>query len=738
MPPDYPNPFPSSAVARYSHGEAAAAPTIETDAVRRAQGLLDEYVRAGSLSDSGHSGGVIAIVGEYGTGKTHLALRLLHRGAAISNVHSLYLDAPGDDFLQLYLERFVPRLSRAELLLRVSEYFSDVVADELSESALTSPVAQELRTRHVDPLAVVRNLGLMEAHLQDQLGARLSVVTEDSSFGTALALFLRPEFEPAVWEWLCGSPPDPALVERGVSGRIASEAAALQAIGVVALLYGGQGHRFLLVFDEMEKVLGPASGSESDERVFAAFKRLLEVVGKTGTLLILCGLPEFLEVLPDDARQRVPVVIQPTRLTREDAIRYIEDSLEQVTGVRSLKPFSPDVAQYLADISGGNARRLIRLCFYAYQSAAAAGTDVTRPVVREVAREQFEIVRPEDVRSDVVRVLDRNGWQFDADVPLDSSKRRRKIDYWLPLGESGCAIVLAQSVLQSADADRLLAISRSINKPKDTRGRPVSVLVVNGYLSEQLASSLSAAFDRVLVHNLRSFTDDLDAALQGVVSRLQRKTADASLVELTSRVDQLLRQNHRVNSILDDLAMEVLSPGGIASAVEAGLASAFSRLSGTGASRRWPPLDSLFDEAMQVLSLVPSAAELFRAYYGGASSRDPKLWSFHPHATRALMCSMALREVISAFRDGVYSQLSFRSRSPAPSDLRHRIGEYCQIYDDFVANGDVPGDLEFFLSAGPEVFPKIGSHRQVVQSEVDLIRSLAHRVYDVVSDLESS
>ena len=102
-----------------------------------------------------------------------------------------------------------------------------------------------------------------------------------------------------------GSPPDDALVDRGIKRTLDSDPAVLETIGVLAFLFGRQNHRFVLVIDEMEKVLSHSTPRRPDEATVLAFKKLMEAMGKTRALLILGGLPDFLEVLPDDAQQRI-------------------------------------------------------------------------------------------------------------------------------------------------------------------------------------------------------------------------------------------------------------------------------------------------------------------------------------------------------------------------------------------------------------------------------------------------
>ena len=403
------NPFPPTAVARLTP-DLTVGLTVSTDAVRKVNALAERYLETGRLvsrDDVGRKGNVLAIVGDYGTGKTHLALQLLRRLTApepgtdhppgLPRVSAFYLDAPGDSFLALYRERFITRLSRDEVGERVAEYYADIVAAELETTSLTEVAARGLKERTVQAQTLVDQLGLMASDYRVELDRRLSAVTERTDFGTALALFLRPEFKSTVWDWLAGGAPEAVLRERGITETIDTDGAALEALGVFALLYGAQGHRFVLVVDEIERILSPTAGGRPDDETVAAFKRLLEIVGATGALLVLCGLPEFLEALPQDAVQRIPSVIRPTQLSAEDTLGYIEDSQEAAFGERRARPFSLDIAQYLAELAGGNPRRVIRLCYHVYDAAMRAGTDVTRAMVREAARGQFEILTEDEV-----------------------------------------------------------------------------------------------------------------------------------------------------------------------------------------------------------------------------------------------------------------------------------------------------------------------------------------------------
>ncbi len=341
----------------------------------------------------------------------------------------------------------------------------------------------------------------------ERLSERLSTVTEADDFATALTLMLRSEFELTVWDWLSGGSPDPVLREHGIERTLDSDSASLEAIGVLSLLFAARrGTKFVLVIDEVERILAGDAAAQGDRATLTSFKRLLEIVTKTGTLMVLCGLPEFLEVIPTDARQRIGTVVRPSKLSAADTVQYIEDISERMFGARSLAPFSTDTARYLTELASGNPRRVVRLSHRAYEIASRPGpevTDVTRAVIREAARDQFETATDDELKREIVRVLDRNGWRFETDVRMGSGKRKRHVDYWVPSGQDereGCAVILTPSILQEGDSKTITADTQALRQAKSD-GTPDVLIVVNGYAVESSVRAIEKAGGRILIYD---------------------------------------------------------------------------------------------------------------------------------------------------------------------------------------------------------------------------------------------
>lgn len=548
------NPFPPTSVAPVLEFGAATI-TIETPAIRSAITSLDAYLGTGDEDGGGsreHAGNVISVVGDYGSGKTHMAMYLLWhaRHAAERTVYTMYVDAPADTFAALYRERFIPKLDPAEVYARVRAYYAEIVAASFDETGFAADIPRLLRDGKVDPRQVVWQMGMMESRFLQSLRQKLQHVTRNEAFGTALALLLRPDFESAVWEWFHGHPPDKVLQERGITKAIESDSDALEAVGVFAMLYGSDNHKFVLVIDELEKVL--STPNRPDSAAVLGFKKLLTVASESGAFLILSGLPEFLQSLGTDVVQRMGLVVRTTPLRTVDVIHYIENRMEQAFGERRLAPFSPDVVDYLTGLAGGNARRIMQLCHRAYQQATGKSA-VTEAMIRDAARDQFELLTTDDLRAEIRRVLDTRGWPF-APNYVHGQVGKPRVDYWIPVGDSGagCAVLLSDSVLYAEDvksiADRVRAI---------TAESPASrvLLVINGYLKPSLADALNEVLaGEPLVYEAMRFTDDFSAALVGMTRRLETSTHEDSLVVIRDRMERLSQMQAHTQDFVEQLA----------------------------------------------------------------------------------------------------------------------------------------------------------------------------------------
>ncbi|MGV9360799.1 P-loop NTPase fold protein [Amycolatopsis sp. NPDC003731] len=224
-------------------------------------------------------------------------------------------------------------------------------------------------------------------------------------------MLLQAEFKTAVWDWLTGQLPADALLYRGITWAIDSEAAALKAIASIAQLYGAQRRKLVVMLDDLRIVQ------------LSAFRSLLEVLFLSGVLLVLLGTPDLLEQLGADVRQRIGQVIVMTPFTVDDVRALIEQSQGRSSGRYRLEPFTEEAVSHLVDLTGGNVRAVIRLCHEAFRRATAEGVPANAVFVDQVARDTLPTIEAADEPPPDVQEKSDVEWTTDTPTEIDLLKR---------------------------------------------------------------------------------------------------------------------------------------------------------------------------------------------------------------------------------------------------------------------------------------------------------------------------
>ncbi|HWO68594.1 MAG TPA: hypothetical protein VNO31_52045 [Umezawaea sp.] len=686
-PPARRNPFSPMAVARITDFDShdSSEVSIETDAIRQARSHVTSYLRASD--DRDHAGTVIAIVGDYGTGKTHLAVQLVrHARAELTDpANAMYLDATAESFIELY-RRFMHKVGLVGVLSQVSDYYADVVAESLQSTGLTADTVEWLNTRDLQPEQVVERMGLMESALLRKVQAALRDVTENKDFGTALALLLRKGFEHSVWAWLTGGHPDQVLVERGISKPIDSEVAALEAMGVFALLFGGRRRRFVLVVDELDKIF--SLDKQPQPNTLAAFQTLLEVFAKAGACLVLSGLPDFRTVLGPSVRQRIAHTVTMAGLSKEEVAEFVQSA----QGGPTLDPFTMDSIGYLTAVARGNARNVIRLCHRVFRIVDDEGPDalVTHEMVEQAARELFGSLSADDIHGVVRRLLDASGYDYYHDHLLGLGEES-KADFWItyPGREGGCAVLVTQSLL---DSDNVAEVRRRIASVKDSADGAEVLVVVNGVLVEGAAIQVRELIGRdPLVHVERTFAEDFKA-LVGAIGHLLPGPADGDgVAALRQRIDVVARQQSSIYGFIEQLTEHVDSARGSTDRQLAAIQQRLTDLPGAGGgeeSRSPLPEDveRLFREAVAVLEeltqldvMLDEAFEPAPDETQEAVQRRLRSIDYREAAGRAVLMQKSVRN----FRASVARWFTAETADGAAltTEAEDRLDQICRAYD---------------------------------------------------------
>ncbi|MGY1501137.1 hypothetical protein ACW4TU_31920 [Streptomyces sp. QTS52] len=595
------NPFPLSPVVRLGPssdlGDARVRAAdsgnahIDTPLIEDVEGLVDDYFAPPAAG--GRRGRAIALVGEFGLGKSH-ALRRTYQTIRTRHAETAtwIVDEPAQDMGRLYRDRLrgpgdSEQGKRAfEELVR--DYYAYVTAgwvgaaDDDPRRGTLREIATGLRDRVLDPDKVVSALRYDPEVIHADLRGTLGEVTEHRRFSTALALLLEPPFNQMVWNWLNGAEPAEPLRERGITeaigpsdgrpDRAAGIDRVFDALTVQGFLHGRVGQPYVLLLDSLEKVL---DWPDDTRRAFMdAFERLINIYTSHGGLLVFCSSPDGLRALRQSVHERVvqlwPTGLDPDR-TGQLVARYLASGEETNEAVRDTGevdadgegpsepapappptgPFDDEALRLLHELTEGVPREVLKTCREAWQLSEDT-TGLVRRVpgvtVLKAVRALHERVSYQRVLGDVHDALDLGQWRIASRDPVPprltrSAGGREEVLYWLsPAPNAYIAVVYARSLLLADDVERIVTQVnglRSAVRP----GRFEALLVVNGLVSHAMQDRLGRSIgSRPLVYRQGVFPKSVHEALLQLERRLVEEGREEDLAELGERMRRNLEQ----------------------------------------------------------------------------------------------------------------------------------------------------------------------------------------------------
>jgi hypothetical protein len=551
VPPIDDNPFPPGATAgiEYLTGDII---TVETPEIAGANHLLDSYLRRRVASKGGVA---VAVIGEAGSGKSHLLFELFRRAERLApDSERIYIDSQGGDFLELYKSSFLARFSQDEVVGRLRRYYADIVADSLENTGFPDDVTSRVRATTIDPQRFVSQFNLAEGVFLEELKHRLRVVTQDEQFGTALTLLLGHDLARDTWDWLEGHPPSPPLRERDITRRIDTESKAIEAMGVLALLFRGRTRHFILAFDQLEKALPSASPPTGETR--EALNRLIDLMKSQGIFVVLSGLDELDKALEPQA-QRAIERIEPKGLTPDEVRSFIERCIAKTGPGQGVGPFGEEIPDYIAHLAGESARQVVQICRSCYAEARETG-QVTQAMVDRAAIGRAR-QSSHQVDKSIREQLNRQGREFERNHPVDDEDGPRA-PYWVPVGTSGCALFVTESLIKGEDAARLIRAADSVRQaaPRSQRG-----LIVNGFLSAQVQDLLEEHFDESpLYYTPATFAEQFSRFMRHMSEQIEAASAAQQEVQdqlnlVRGSVNRLSAAQNSTQNFLETLMYQV-------------------------------------------------------------------------------------------------------------------------------------------------------------------------------------
>lgn len=688
------NPFSTNGVALLPPASSGLAPTVDTEAVRRARTRFVEYVER-PRSSSSRQGIVLALVGDRGSGRTHLASVLFHEARnRLGRAHCA--EGSKNGFTAL-VQDYLRRMGLAAVKELAHAYYRAAVVEAVRPfGAEVSALLEGVRWHPVD---VVKRLALSESALVRGAQTQLHRAAGSERIGQALGLLLRPGFDDVVWRWLTGSPPDEVLADRGITDGLSTDVEALELLRVLVRLNADRFERFVLVLDDFDETL--ATPVAQHPELVPAVRAVLDEVVSGGGLLILCGTPSSFRLIPEDVRLRIGETI-PIRPFTADEVRALV-----LAHQHELAPFTDQTLHYAHAITEGNARVVVRLCHEAIrlvgESVRATGsrTPLTEELLGSALRTSTGVPTAVHLAEVAQDLLAARGTAYSPHHRLRPD-RAATADLWLTFSDrrGGCAVLFTETLIDQADLDSVrhrIAAVRAADPDAE-------VVVVAGRVTRRIGERLRHAIEQEpLGYREASFARDFLA-----------------LVDMAGA--HLLQRRSRDRDVLDDIAEGVVQLGRsqadisrferkLDALLEAGSAVPGDEVLPSGAERLFRVVLDALDDSVRTAIPVQDA-------FGEQSARDRRLLASAVRDRGVLQAAgraVVIRNAVLAFRQQVVE--AYRTRDVEL--VKRSCEDYLDINDDLVAAELAP----LFTGTGGT-----GDQRSVE----DLLEKLAPSVEDEV------
>ena len=526
----YKNPFPVTAVASFRN-DMQNDMIVETKAIKRMKELTDKWI-----SDE-NEGITIAVQGEYGTGKTQLAIELQRYIKRYDNkkYHFICLESPSVSFLEMYKNRFLNEVTKEEIIERLEEYYCEIIINDMKDDEIYKKFLQEYK--NIKSLELIERFGLAKSKYDFIFENQMKEVTKDVKFVPALLLLSELRFEKEVWNWFNGSEPTEAMKERGVKFTIDNDIYALDAISVFAFLFGQQGHTFVLFIDEMEKIV---SNTETQKEAFNALKKLIETVKATKSMLILCGLPDYYAALPKDTQQRIAHQIKTDEITLLEIEEYICNANEKVNNIKEYIPFSEKILEDIMEISNKNIRMIIRLLYHSSIWYIENNSEIDEKALYEILTSAYGSFNLNNLKKGLIQIFISKGWLYEERKSINNNEKRR-IDFWLPSVltkkdsiDNGIEIYLIQNVLTKEEY-------KQINEKMSNDTNNCKICVVEGFINEHFYKCLSEENKHVLKYRMPEFSELFISIIEGEKAKCENSVKQNNSIVINEKIDRLSR-----------------------------------------------------------------------------------------------------------------------------------------------------------------------------------------------------
>lgn len=431
--PTVSNPFQVYPIQPLAELTDIRAATVETLEIRTVREAVDEYAQTFDPDPSRRLPPrhlVLAVKGDFGTGKTHLLMYALAElesriiamkwpdaapgEPVVRSVLAVANEVPIEDWYRSVLGPALVRSVRPRDLIRA--LMIEVACKVAEQSEMTRPLAAIFRQSPRDMFEIIDAGDQIDgSRIEDLFQAELARLAADADDDTrrCMAALRWTETAPLAERWLLCTPIDAAAEAKTLGVSTAGDAAlrAASFIGAMAAICRELDRPFVLLVDEFEH-LARYDDRNKSRRNITWLKRLIETLSRCNAMALVSGHWKAWEQQGDflDRFTGRPA-LQLVRLDTGDILSIIK-----VCAPDWVPTFPEAAASTLADVTSGNIRRVMTILYDLYARCALGKDEASPKLVNETAAQRLHRAPEEGFVATVEQAVRELGGNLERDA----------------------------------------------------------------------------------------------------------------------------------------------------------------------------------------------------------------------------------------------------------------------------------------------------------------------------------
>ena len=545
------NPFPDYPVTRLKEepGKIQGI-TILTQAIVRSRSFVDQYVGQWKKTDTGQKVEplIVAVKGDYGTGKTHLLLDAVAQvqqglSSIYPDIAILRISCHETDPVTWFKTAIGLELKRPFLQNVIVHLYAKAGQMVASESKLTKAAGKKLEE---DPWSIhdlIRENLLNETGVDKQFESLLKDVCSDASeeVRKALSGLVWAETSNLSTRWLAGEKLNSLELERlRISENLSIESDTSGVLVALAAIHSYLGFPFIIIIDELEHLTRYDSANES-KRNITWLKRLLENLANNQILIFVAGHWSAWEAQSDYLDRYSQLrPIELVKLTDDDVLKIVQARVSDL----SSEMFGHDQAEAIAEYGEGNIRRILSLCNVLFRESDGFRLSLNGEKIRELAEQIGQRISIDDAMLRVHEILESQGLKVQRGVAIAGGIQFDLIGY--QADQPKVIVELKHAVTQRDMHDYARRFREQIVEINKLFPDIIGCFISDGNIDDKLVSLLQSDqilkilwFDLNQRDIISKIATEFETALKGSP---KEDIEIAHLQELTVQNEKIIRQ----------------------------------------------------------------------------------------------------------------------------------------------------------------------------------------------------